>query len=119
MQINHECPFCGQMQIIVTGDGDFTEEKLRELAANQCNCDEAKAFQGKGDMTTYACSSIKELCQDDRPAFRQGLLDLVPYLADWDYDKVSVVSEGIKVTLTRKDGSIKVERAKSEKQVRG
>lgn len=119
MTVNHSCPYCGQMQILILGDDKFTEHEKDDLAAKQCDCDEARAYQNKEDIETYACADIRDVCEEDSESFRQGLLDLVPYLGVCDYDKVTVAKGGVRVTLTRKDASIKVERSKTEKKVKG
>lgn len=120
MTINHECPFCNQMQMIVVGDENFSERQRNHLAALQCSCDEARAYQEKANMTTYAEAAIKDFFKDDSDSVRQTLLDLLPKLADWTVERISVKLEGgVSAVLKRKDGSIGVERIETLKKVKG
>ena len=120
MTIEHECPWCGQMQLIRVGDDNFNTEQRKHLAAMQCNCDEAKAYQENANMTTYAAAAIKDFFKDDSDSVRQTLLDLLPKLADWTIEKISLSLEGgVKAVLKRKDASIGVERIETLKKVKG
>lgn len=93
------------------------EHQLNHLAAMACNCDEAKAYKDKANMTTYAEAAIKDFFKEDSECVREWLISCLPKLADWTIEKISVTLEdGVKATLTRKEGSIGVQRVETLKK---
>ena len=118
--INHDCPFCGQSQLITIGGKpeDFTVEELRDLAAGQCDCFEAKAYQKKEDDKIVANSAINRLFKNESLAFRDFLHEGVDVIANCSVTKITAVDDtGVKAILTRKEKFIRVERVVTEKQV--
>lgn len=112
------CRFCGQQKMIKAG-ADISDEMKVHLATMECGCDEARAYQLIENKKTYAEGNIKALCEPDGETVEDILLNMVDALARMHLNKASITtSEGIRITLTAKERSIKVERVETIKTTR-
>lgn len=110
------CKFCGQIGSVVTGE-DLTEDMIGHLVTMQCRCDEAREYQKIEQKKTYAEGNINKILEEDGDTIRQICLGMVDALARQTITKVSVTTlKGIRVMMTGKANSIKIERIETIKE---
>lgn len=95
-----ECKFCHQQRQIIVGK-EVSEEEANEIATNECNCDDAKAWQTKRDAvhTAEAWIEAQEFPRNIENFFKLA----VNRCTDESFDQVTI-KRGI-VTYTIKPGT--------------
>lgn len=122
------CRFCGQIKAVEAPE-DWSEEKVDELVAENCGCDDAIWYQNKKKRKENVHGAIDKLVETESIAEKdevvpQEAVDLLHIAADQLCDEVlkSITIETdsgiiVKMNVTAKE-SIKMERKKVKKKTR-
>ena len=118
MQAIGYCRFCGQGIGVVIGE-TATTDKINLAATMECGCDEARAFQATERKKTYAEANIRALLEEEPESIRQYCIGLIKPFAEETITKVKLTTrDGIVITMTAKEKSIKIERDEHIKAVK-
>lgn len=111
------CIYCGQNQMVRVPEDCEKGEADRE-ATKLCSCDEAKEFQRIEQSIDVAEATIKEEYGND-PETQKILKAAVRPVAEHMMDKISVTHGRCKYVMTRKkDGTLKLEKTTTTKEVK-
>lgn len=108
------CKFCGQYKAIETCGG-MSDDRLNEIATEECTCEEAKKEQAKGQTIEKAYDNIHKLLGEDKAG--DILLAAVIPVYEGDVDSVTVnLGDGTRVSIqTTNNRKVKLIRVRNIK----
>lgn len=112
------CPYCGQYITLET-IGEVGEEKLQELAAEQCECGGAKEARRKKQQREKLEKNICKLFGETFPEASDLLIAAICPIQEYNLAAIQIdTGLGIKAKLSvNQKGEIKVEKSETKKQV--
>jgi hypothetical protein len=116
------CRYCGQV-VSFTAGGALTEEIAGEMAALNCDCEEAVAYQRCMQQEKKAMANIQELFGEGQEVSEEVIAILnaaVLRVCIGEVEKISMnLPGGIKAAISRNSKEeIKVERTETKKRQR-